>query len=76
MSFAAWAAVGLVRTYKVLLSPLLPPSCRFEPTCSRYAEEAIRRHGARRGIVLAAKRLLRCRPGCPGGYDPVPLESP
>jgi putative membrane protein insertion efficiency factor len=65
----------LIRGYKLLISPLLPPACRFEPTCSRYAEEAIAQHGARRGVVLAAKRLLRCRPGCPGGYDPVPVDA-
>lgn len=74
MSPLAWVLVGLLRVYKAAISPLLPPGCRFEPTCSRYAEEAVRRHGALRGMRLAAGRLLRCRPGCPGGYDPVPLE--
>jgi putative membrane protein insertion efficiency factor len=59
----------------MVLSPLLPPSCRFEPTCSRYAEDAVRRYGAIKGSKLAAKRLLRCRPGCEGGYDPVPFED-
>ena len=73
MSAAARALVALVRGYKRWISPLLPRACRFEPTCSVYAAEAIERHGARRGAVLAAKRLVRCRPGKPGGYDPVPL---
>ena len=74
MSPLAWLLVGLVRAYKLVVSPLLPPSCRFEPTCSRYAEEAVRRFGALRGASLAARRLLRCRPGAAAGYDPVPLE--
>jgi putative membrane protein insertion efficiency factor len=64
--------VALVRGYKRWISPLVPPACRFEPTCSVYAAEAIERHGAGRGAWLALKRLLRCRPGCEGGYDPVP----
>ena len=74
MSAAAWILVAMIRVYKAVLSPLLPPSCRFEPTCSRFAEEAIRRFGARRGLSMTVRRLLRCRPGCDGGYDPVPLE--
>lgn len=73
MTLAARVLVALTRGYKRWLSPLLPPACRFEPTCSVYAAEAIERHGARRGGLLAVKRLLRCRPGKPGGYDPVPL---
>lgn len=63
---------GLIKTYQLLLSPLLPPRCRFLPTCSEYACTAIARHGAGKGVWLAAKRIARCRPGCPGGYDPVP----
>jgi putative membrane protein insertion efficiency factor len=74
MNVVSWTLVGLIRAYKLAISPLLPPACRFEPTCSRYAEEAVRRFGARRGFALAAKRIWRCRPGVPGGYDPVPLE--
>jgi len=74
LSLAARALVAAIRVYKRAISPLLPPSCRFEPTCSAYAAEAISRHGALRGAALAARRLLRCRPGVPGGYDPVPLE--
>jgi putative membrane protein insertion efficiency factor len=74
MSPAAWAIVAAIRTYKLVVSPLLAPACRFEPTCSRYAEDAVRRFGARRGTRLAVGRILRCRPGVPGGYDPAPLE--
>ena len=62
----------LVRLYQRLVSPLLPPACRFYPSCSRYAAEAIRRHGALRGSLLAARRLARCHPFHPGGIDPVP----
>jgi hypothetical protein len=62
----------LLRLYQGILSPLLPAACRFEPTCSAYAVEAVRRHGAWRGSWLALRRLLRCRPGQPGGWDPVP----
>ena len=60
-----------IRGYRLLLSPLLPPSCRFEPSCSRYMEEAIQRHGLLRGGWKGARRLLRCHPFHPGGYDPV-----
>ena len=62
----------LLRIYQSILSPLLPAACRFEPTCSAYAVEAIQRHGAFKGVWLATKRLLRCRPGGGGGADPVP----
>jgi putative membrane protein insertion efficiency factor len=62
-----------VRAYQLLVSPLLPPSCRFLPSCSEYAAEAIKRHGALRGVGLALHRLARCHPwGGSGGYDPVP----
>jgi hypothetical protein len=63
--------VLFVRAYKLALSPLLPPSCRFIPTCSEYAIEALRRHGPLKGFTLTALRLLRCNPLCRGGYDPV-----
>ena len=63
---------GLIRGYQLVLSPLLPPSCRFYPSCSQYALEAVSRHGAMKGTWLAARRLARCHPFNPGGYDPVP----
>lgn len=72
MSVAARLLVILVRGYQWILSPLLPPSCRFEPTCSSYAVEALSRHGAVRGGWLALRRLARCHPWASGGYDPVP----
>jgi uncharacterized protein len=68
----ALALLLLVEGYRVALSPLLGGHCRFWPSCSAYAEEAIRRHGAGRGAVLAARRLLRCHPFHAGGIDPVP----
>jgi putative membrane protein insertion efficiency factor len=58
--------------YKALISPLLPRSCRFVPTCSEYAQLALVEHGPGRGLILAARRLLRCHPFHPGGYDPPP----
>ncbi len=63
---------GLIRGYQIVLSPVLPPSCRFHPSCSQYALEAVTRHGALKGGWLAARRLARCHPFHPGGYDPVP----
>ena len=65
-------AILTLRGYKRFISPLLPPMCRFEPTCSRYAYEAVDRHGALKGGWLALRRLARCRPGGGQGYDPVP----
>jgi uncharacterized protein len=64
--------VSAVRVYQREISPRRPPVCRFEPTCSAYAVEALERHGARRGTRLILRRLLRCRPGAAGGPDPVP----
>jgi putative membrane protein insertion efficiency factor len=61
-----------IRVYQAVLAPLMPVGCKFYPTCSHYAYEAIARHGARRGAYLAAARLLRCRPFTKGGHDPVP----
>jgi len=66
------ALVFLVRVYQRAIGPLLPRACRFYPSCSEYAATAIGRHGAARGSVLAARRLLRCHPFHPGGIDPVP----
>jgi uncharacterized protein len=66
------ALIGAIRFYRKGISPLLPPSCRFYPTCSAYGLEAIQRHGAARGSWLTLKRILRCHPFCKGGYDPVP----
>lgn len=63
---------GLIRLYQRLLSPLLGPRCRFHPTCSAYALEAIERHGALRGSWLAGRRIVRCHPLNEGGLDPVP----
>ncbi|MEJ2282517.1 MAG: membrane protein insertion efficiency factor YidD [Desulfobacterales bacterium] len=63
---------ALIRVYQYTLSPLLGPSCRFYPSCSEYAHQAIRRHGPLRGLILALKRILRCHPFHPGGVDPVP----
>jgi len=62
----------LVRGYRYFVSPLLPPSCRFHPSCSEYAEEALRRHGALRGGWLSVRRVCRCGPWSHGGHDPVP----
>lgn len=64
-------ALFLLRAYKLAISPLLPPSCRFTPTCSEYAAEAIAKYGFLKGCVLGVKRLSRCHPFCEGGYDPV-----
>ncbi|MDQ3373168.1 MAG: membrane protein insertion efficiency factor YidD [Acidobacteriota bacterium] len=63
--------LDFLRLYKTFLSPFLPPSCRFTPTCSEYATQAVDRYGAFQGIWLAAKRLSRCQPFCEGGHDPV-----
>jgi hypothetical protein len=68
--------VALLRAYRYAISPALGPACRFEPTCSVYAQEAIERFGALRGSVLTLRRILRCHPFAPGGLDPVPLPAP
>ncbi len=67
--------IGLVSVYKCAISPWLPPACRFEPSCSMYAMEALRVHGLWRGSWLAVRRLLRCNPFCDGGFDPVPPKN-
>lgn len=72
MSWPKTAAIGLLKAYKYLISPFLPPSCRFTPTCSIYASEAIERYGLCKGFFLAVKRLCRCHPFARGGYDPLP----
>lgn len=68
--------LALVKGYRLLLSPWLGSSCRFEPTCSAYALQALQQHGAAAGSYLAARRLLRCHPWCNGGCDPVPTHRP
>ncbi|HYO56418.1 membrane protein insertion efficiency factor YidD [Archangium sp.] len=72
MSPLVWLLALPIRLYKRLLSPLLPPACRFHPSCSVYALEALQKHGALRGVRLILWRLLRCQPFHPGGFDPVP----
>lgn len=64
--------LGLIRLYQLTLSRIMPPSCRFYPSCSHYGYEAIARYGAIKGGWLTIKRLARCQPWNPGGYDPVP----
>lgn len=69
------AVLGMLRGYKRFISPLLPAACRFQPTCSEYAADAVELHGVARGGWLALRRLLRCQPFCRGGIDPVPLPE-
>ena len=66
---------GLLRAYKRFVSPALPPACRFHPTCSEYAAEAVLLHGAAKGAALALWRVLRCNPWSRGGFDPVPKPA-
>jgi uncharacterized protein len=66
--------VDLLRAYKWVVSPMLPPACRYVPTCSEYAMEAVERHGVFYGSAMALWRLLRCNPFAKGGFDPVPIE--
>jgi uncharacterized protein len=70
-----WIALGIIRFYKRFISPALPDSCRFEPSCSSYTYEAIEIHGFFKGSWLGAKRISRCHPLNPGGYDPVPPKK-
>ena len=72
MSAARRLVLYPLRFYKRFLSPLLPPMCRFEPTCSVYMMDAVKKYGALRGIWMGARRLGRCHPFNPGGWDPVP----
>ena len=67
--------LGLVRGYRRWISPALPPMCRFAPTCSHYALDALQHHGVWEGLILTARRLLRCHPFHPGGLDPVPMTD-
>ena len=68
--------MSLVRGYRLLLSPWLGSACRFEPTCSVYALQALERHGAAAGTYLTVHRLMRCQPWCQGGHDPIPEQAP
>ncbi len=70
------ALIGAVRAYRFFLSPWLGSACRFEPTCSAYALDALGRHGATAGLALTAGRIARCHPWCAGGLDPVPATPP
>ena len=72
--FVGLAIRGLIRAYQLLVAPVLGPSCRYYPSCSRYAAEAVERHGAWRGSLFAVRRLLRCHPWGGSGYDPVPAK--
>jgi putative membrane protein insertion efficiency factor len=73
--FAKLATLQLLRGYKWAVSPMFPPACRYVPTCSEYAMEAVERYGALRGGLMALRRLLRCHPFAHGGYDPVVKQS-
>ena len=73
-NLAARAVLGLIGLYRLLLSPLLGPACRFEPSCSRYTAQCVERFGAARGLWLGARRIARCHPWHPGGYDPPPAH--
>ena len=68
--------IGLVKGYRLLLSPWLGSACRFEPSCSAYSLQALRQHGAVTGSYLTLRRLTRCHPWCDGGHDPVPQAAP
>ena len=70
-----WLATKAIRGYQLLISPMLGPRCRFNPTCSNYAIDAIKTHGTAKGCWLAAKRILKCHPLHPGGSDPVPPKN-
>jgi putative membrane protein insertion efficiency factor len=72
MNLVRSAVIRVLRLYKLLLSPLLPPACRFHPSCSEYAIEAVEVHGVPRGLWLSLRRLARCHPFRKGGFDPVP----
>ncbi|MBS1794611.1 MAG: membrane protein insertion efficiency factor YidD [Acidobacteria bacterium] len=67
-----YLVLSFLQLYKTLVSPFLPPACRFEPTCSVYMAEAVEKYGALKGTWMGVKRILRCQPFCRGGFDPVP----
>jgi hypothetical protein len=71
-SWLAAPLIWLIRGYQLAISPILGNHCRFEPSCSEYSMNALRRHGLLRGLWLAVRRIVRCHPWDPGGYDPVP----
>lgn len=70
------ALIAVVKAYRLLLSPWLGSSCRFEPTCSQYSLQALQSHGAAAGTYLTVARIARCHPWCEGGFDPVPAQAP
>lgn len=70
-----WLIIGMVKLYQAMLSPLLPMACRYHPSCSEYAIQAIQQHGAFKGFYLAIKRISRCHPWGGKGYDPVPEKK-
>lgn len=67
--------LGTIRLYQRYISPMFPPHCRYEPTCSAYAADAIAQHGALRGMAMGLRRVARCHPWSAGGWDPVPVEK-
>ena len=71
----SWLLIALIKLYRRFISPILPPSCRFTPTCSQYGLDAIRIHGALKGSLLTGWRILRCAPWSKGGWDPVPEKG-
>jgi len=71
MSLPRTIAIGLIRAYKLVVSPLLPSACRFHPTCSEYMKDAIEKHGVLKGVGMGVRRLSRCHPFHQGGFDPV-----
>ena len=72
MNPVQWLLVGLVKGYRLFLSPWLGSSCRFTPTCSQYSLQALQQHGAAAGTYMTLRRIARCQPWCEGGHDPVP----
>ena len=74
--FIQFIALHLIKGYQIIITPFIAPSCRHQPSCSHYASDAIKNHGALRGLRLTGKRLLRCHPWGTSGWDPVPLKKP